>query len=55
MRGQSWRQDLDRQATIDEYIKARNSGAEELASRIEFANPDINWESIEEARQAANL
>lgn len=53
MRSKSWRQDLDRQATLDGYAKALRDGATELAQRIRTANsgldsnePDLTKEFI---------
>jgi hypothetical protein len=48
MVGPSWRRDLDRQATIQEYCKAMADDNYALAKRIKNANPDIEWHTIEE-------
>lgn len=50
MRSKSWATNLDREATIEEYVKAIKTGAYELADRIELANSGDNltkgWEPI---------
>lgn len=41
MRQKSWRQDLDKQATLDAYLKAKHDGATDLATRIRLANSGL--------------
>ena len=57
MRGKTFDNPLQRQATIDEYIKAVKSGAVELAARIRAANSGdeletgwvpIDWKALDE-------
>ncbi len=51
MRGKSERNDIQRTATIDEYVKAYREGNFNLAHRIELANSGVNlqsdWSSID--------
>ena len=42
MRSKSWAYNVDRQATVDEYIRAYRTGAKDLADRIEEANSGDN-------------
>ena len=42
MRSTSWAAHLDRQATLNAYLKAKKDGAKELAVRIRIANSLIN-------------
>jgi hypothetical protein len=45
MRGTSERNDIQRTATIDEYIKAYQAGNFNLSARIELANSGPNLQS----------
>jgi len=44
MRTKSWRQDLDKQATLEAYVKARKDEAFDLAQRIRVANSEKDFD-----------
>jgi hypothetical protein len=48
MRSKSWRQDLDKQATLDAYRKAKQDGAVDLANRIRIANSEGDFDLTNE-------
>ena len=60
MRQKSWRQELDKQATLNAYQKAIVDGAHALACRIRVANSEGknnltgDFDAIDKAQQSTN-